>query len=352
MPSATKDQKSAETRSNKTVAKSAVGRSVHRFTGNLEEADIEVVNLASGSDTQRPKVPDSGSFQSLTRLRSSISKSSPVRLKASRTTNPSNLREQQQQHSIPSNIEAGGSLIDNISNDYDDSWLDDLPSPSLLLNRGQAEQDAPNYELAEKSCLHNEALDPNTIVLPKDKELPANSHEQQWMDAPGSPAVRLKRPWKSSMRHRTAKKAKRQSPSVNSSPSSTSSGCLSDETSYEGHNGHDVVTVENRQRFDEALLGSGHLLDNDASIKQLHPPVREALEGLSPNEERVTWVDSTPTKDRKLDNSGSYEEDDLGAVSASKSERQLPHGLKLPWDDLTGLDLEFLAEIADIVEFV
>ena len=351
LPCVAEDNESMEYRSAKGGAPLAVRSSVKSSTRNSEQADIEVVDLASVSDTKRPRVPDSGSFKSLKRLHSSLVKSSPILLTASRTADHSNFRKQQQRSSFLNNIEPMGSLVDEASSRYEDSWLDDLPSPSLLLSRGQVEQHAPHYDLAESASLPDEAIDHNPDVLPEGEEPLSNSQEKQWLDAPGSPTARSIKPWKSPKHHAAANKAERHSFPASSLPCSTSPRCPSDETSYEDHYDHDMIAIDSRQHLDR-VLGRGHLPAKDAGIEHLSPPAREALGTLSSNEEQETWVDSAPAKRRKVENSGSHEEDDFGAVDASKPETQQPHGLQLPWDDLTGLDLEFLAEIADIVEFV
>ena len=340
-----------ETRSAKTVATSAVGRFAKGLVRSSQEADIEVVNLASSSDSQRTRGSDSGSLQNLNRLHSSIVKSSPVLPTTSRT-NPSKSRQQQWLHSVPSNVETPTSLVDKISSDYEESWLDDLPSPSLLLKRCQAEQDILHYDLAESFGFRDEALDPAFDVLSEQSERPVTGQEHKWMNVSESPAANLEKAWKSSERHTTAKKVKAQSPSAIPSPRSTSSKCLSNDKSREGHKDQETVIVENQQNFDGAVLKRGLAPASNADTEHLCPPVREALGTLSRNGERESRFDSPPTKRQKMDHSGLHEEDDLVAISASKSERQLPHRLQLPWDDLTGLDFDFLAEIADIVEFV
>ncbi|KAI9751371.1 MAG: Sec63 [Candelina submexicana] len=111
---------------------------------------IEVVDLANTGERSDYAKTGPRDYRKLDRLHSSVQKAAPL------TTLPqkpkfSYLKDSQLELSfLGKNTEKSTSNLDPISSDYNDSWMDDMPSPSTLVGDHSVVKEVPQRHIAEK----------------------------------------------------------------------------------------------------------------------------------------------------------------------------------------------------------
>ncbi|KAI9699998.1 MAG: Sec63 [Candelina mexicana] len=111
---------------------------------------IEVVDLANTGERDGYAKTGPRDYRKLDRLHSSVQKAAPL------STLPqkpkfSYLKDSQPELSfLEKNTERSISKLNPISSDYNDSWMDDMPSPSTLVGDHSVVKEVPQRHIAEK----------------------------------------------------------------------------------------------------------------------------------------------------------------------------------------------------------
>lgn len=312
--------KSAQSLSNNVSAK--------RAAKHLGASEVEVVDLTSGKYKKGHSGTSSGSFKSLQNMHAKIVDKSPLLLSSTKKPAASSARLQQKPLSFLSHIDTGSSSIHTISSDYDADWIEDLPSPSVLLNRAEP-------GLSGDSDLNDITTWPEDDVTGMDTEAgspedspPPTAEEQTMAEDPFDlpPDDRFVDSGLEAGREDLEQTVQ---PSPNHPDAATQPATDKISAPSAARRELTVPPICSRTVLHGPYTTSGQN-QGESSRKNSHSPPRK----------RQRVYDTDPTK-----------ADVVPAPPTQPPGRVDPCKLR-PWEDMTGIDMEFLESIADIVEFV
>ena len=301
---------------------------------NRGNSKVEVLDMTSGRDREEYAKYGPREFRKLNELHKSVVRVPPARLVRSKQQEP--LQESGEQPSNPfliNDVDAGRPAA-RTSTDYGGSDLDDFPSPSAFLKGQRQELDherrpslktpkrfsalgagfheregTKGYEGREYSSESNIALDDPQSVSRED-DFPHDTFDEDYFhdlpDAPGSRAeVQARSPSRPPGHSSLAMRSQDESLFLSTdSPKQFPSHSPSTKTQHQKR--------------------SQDIQDND------DPPAKRAHMG--------------PEESRRPLEASVYNHNQT-PVSEMKNKLQ-------PWEDMTGIDMDLLAEYADYVEFV
>jgi len=318
----------SQTTSTKPALSLSNNASAKRGANHLSVSEVEVVDLTSGKDEKGHNGAGSRSFKSLQRLHAKIVDKAPVLLSSTSKPAASSARRQQKPLSFLSYIDTGSSSIHTISSDYDADWIEDLPSPSVLLNRAEPDlsedlglNDATMWSEDDVTGMDTGA------VSPEDSSPPTAEEQTVTEDPFDLPPDKLL--VKSGVEGGEEDLARTEWPSLN----------------------HPEATTQPTTDKKSTPLA--------AKCELALPPIysRTVLQGpctTSGQNERENFRENSPSPPRKrqrVDDTNATGADIVPTPPTYSPGRVDTYKLR-PWEDMTGIDMEFLASIADIVEFV
>lgn len=297
----------------------------------IDQSEVEVVDLSSGKDKRGHSDAGSGSFQNLQKqkLHSKIVDKPSGLLSSFKKPTASSVRGKQKTFSFLGNIDTGSSSIDKTSRDYDADWLYDLPSPSVLRNRSEPEPSEAGF------------MDDITI-RPEDDATGMDTEAHSLEDSPPS----------------TAQKQPMTEDLFALSKDDMFGDCeLEFENQIsEGLGQPSVNLLEMATQPASEGRSTQPISSQGTTMFPPHSP--EVFHGRRPSTGQNTRADSrgaspSPSRKRQRVEDGHIAiRVDVASTPADNAPRQVNDCKLRPWDDMTGIDMEFLAEIAEIVEFV
>jgi len=322
------------------VSKQPPAKQAARHPGSSE---VEVVDLTSGKDKHAHSGTGSGSLKSLEKLHSKIVNKPPTLLSSSRKSTAFSARGQekplspakgqQKPLSFLSHVGTGSSSIDKTSSDYDAEWIEDLPSPSVLLDRAEPDllEDASFNDA--KTWPEDEAAEIDIEASGLEYSPPPTAQEQPVVEDRSSlPTDDM---FVDSGLERDEERLERMEWPRFKAPETATKPALDERSTSLDTNVEAILSpIRSPRVLHFPRTGTGH---NKGEISRRASP-------------------SPPRKRQRVDNDGSTTEvevaTEVDVPLAPPNQPPVDACSLRPWDDMTGIDMEFLASIADIVEFV
>ena len=296
------------------------------MTNDRGRANIEVIDLSSGRDRVNYARNGPREFQKLDELHKSIVRAPPAHILDSRIRKPSTIYAQWPKLSFLSTKDARTS-VRKTSTDYGGSDLDDLPSPSALLTGQHEEIDSTSLERGERI---SSTFDPDDLQHSVDGDV-------EWQN-------------------RDAAVCTENCGGNQYEENEIGEDYFNDLPDPTGED-DDVIGLLPSKKLDPSNL-SNQLVNNRLFLSTDSP--RKSPSDQSPTIENRSQKRASDFEDRLLPPSKkahfssqetrvplneSMDSQNLRTDATTKKKLQ-------PWDDMTGIDMDVLAEYADYVEFV
>ena len=309
-------------------------------TGHLAISEVEIVDLTSGKDKHRHRDTCSGGLKSLEKLHLKIVNKPPTLLPSSRKPTASSTqgrdqplfsaRGQQRPLSFLGHIDTGSSSVDKTSSDYGADWIEDLPSPSVLLNGAEPDSlaDAPFDDATTwpEDDTHDTDVEASSIEISPPPSAQGQPMVEDSFDPPTDDMlidIDFERDEEPLERTEWPK--------------------------------FEVPEYATKAAVDESSASLD--VNGEAILSAIRSPKvllnwPRTSNGQNSGEISRRAAPSPPRKRQRVDNDTSATETEVVPAPPKQSPGQVDTRNLRPWDDMTGIDMDFLASIADIVEFV
>ncbi|MCJ1402260.1 Sec63 [Xylographa trunciseda] len=307
--------------------------------GRSNQSRIEVLDLAIEEDEPGQSDPDKQETTGLYRLYSSVTRRStplPIMPKKATAETP---REQQSQRRVPSTTGAKIGFRNETPSDIEASWIDDFPSPSAAMK--ELEEDLQGSHRAsdhgEEVKAGDNSAQPSIGSLNHGNDRHANK-SQHLLSASGDSA-------EIGEDSDIYGSGNEPSQAVAARPSDLfrNPGKLLHMSDSQGN--------ETEARYQRLFLTTSSPEKMAVVFEDPTEIVQEAPETLIEPPSKRQRLDDREMSQQLLDNQLTQQA--LPSSDAENHAKRLEDLRKrLPWDDMEGIDLEFLLDYADIVEFV
>ncbi|MCJ1414208.1 Sec63 [Xylographa parallela] len=303
------------------------------------QSRIEVLDLTHrGQEPRQSQHGKQGSTE-LYRLYDSHARRSPPLLCISNNLKAETLREERTEHNFPSTIEVENGFRNDTSNDFEASWMDDFPSPS------RATKDLEQQLFgSQQASVHGGEVEVGEISIPPSTG--SQSHEK-YSHLDKSQHLRSTRNGYADQERNSDYRGPGNETSVGtgtqhldlfSNPTQSQEMFGSSQSGTEAQHQQLFLSTSSAEKM-PIVLENPDKLAREAKDTLMEPPSKRQR------------LDDHDMSQQLLDNQLAQQL--LSSSGAECHTKRLEDLRKrLPWDDIEGIDLEFLLDYADIVEFV
>ena len=304
--------------------------------GMSNQSRIEVLDLTNkGQEPEQSDYGGKGSAE-LYELYSSAARRSPQFLSISNTLTAKTQVEQTQQH-LSSTIEVESGYRDGTPNEFEASWMDDFPSPSAATKEMEEEL----YTSRQASINRREAVETHAPFIigsqtpvkynKLDRLQDPQTNSSGYGNQEGSLGYR-------GPENTTCANVASQHYDLFSSPTQSKAMPVSSGSRRETRDRELFLPTSSPEKM-PVIFEDPDTLASAAKDTSMEPPSKRQR------------FDDQDMSQQLLDNQIAQQ---LRSSSNAENHRKRLDNLRkrLPWDDIEGIDLEFLLDYADIVEFV